>query len=68
MAAKKAITELREFEDANDINPHHLAELFAMAEDVTRYAISFTDGVMLTTDPKMKEAMAKYGNRPKLLL
>lgn len=68
MAAKKAITELREFEDANDINPHPLAKLFALSEDVTRYAISFIDGVMLTTDPKMKEAMAKYGNRPKLFL
>ena len=68
MAVKEAITELREFEDANDINPHPLAKLFALSEDVTRYAISFIDGVMLTTDPKMKEAMAKYGNRPKLFL
>ncbi len=68
MAVKKAITELREFEESNDINPHHLAELFAMAEDVTRYAVSFTNGVMLTTDPKMKEAMAKYGNRHKLFI
>ena len=68
MEVKKAITELREFEDANDLNPHRLDELFALSEDVTRYAISFIDGVMLTTDPKMKEAMAKYGNRPKLFL
>lgn len=68
MAVKKAITELREFEDGNDLNPHPLDKLFALAEDVTRYAISFTDGVMLTTDHKMKEAMAKYGKRPKLFL
>ena len=68
MAVKEAITELREFENANDINPHRLDELFALSEDVTRYAISFTDGVMLTTDPKMKEAKARYGTRPKLFL
>lgn len=68
MAVKEAITELREFEDANDINPHRLDELFALSEDVTRYAISFTDGVMLTTDPIMKEAKARYATRPKLFL
>lgn len=68
MAVKKAISELRDFEDANDINPHHLAELFTLAEDATRYAISFTDGVMITTDPKMKEAMARYGKRLKIFI
>ena len=68
MAVKEAITELREFEDANDLNPHRLDELFALSEDVTRYAISFTDGVMMTTDPMMKEAKARYGTRPKLFL
>ena len=68
MEVKKAITELREFEDATDINPHRLDELFALSEDVTRYAISFTDGVMLTTDPMMKEAKARFGTRPKLFL
>ena len=68
MAVKEAITELREFEDANDLNPHRLDELFALSEDVTRYAISFTDGVMMTTDPMMKEAKARFGTRPKLFL
>ena len=68
MAVKEAIKELREFEDANDLNPHPLDKLFALAADVECYAISFIDGLMLTIDPLMKTAQAKYGTRPKLFL